>query len=334
MTDQRDTSTAKPKTLSWESELNDEKGTWERTRCVYREAPPSDEADRYVLYASHACPWATRVKMLLDMLGLGDAIAVIDSDPVFGVIEEDTQQTGWVFSEEYPDPLYGKSTLKDVYLLGNPEHDTKSTTPMLWDTRERRVLHNESQEMAPILHDLFRARAAHPEVDLYPEDLRQAIDDLYADLYEPLLNGVYRAGFASKQEVHDEVVDVLFAKLDELEARLSSQRWVLGDRFTFADIILFPTLWRFDFVYNIHFKCSLRRVQDYPALSGYVREIYSWPVVKRSNSVELTREHYYTSHYVINPHRLIAKVDLSWMDRAHGRDHLQQRAPQWFMVQA
>ncbi len=334
MTDDPEMQRAPPKTLSWESELNDEEGTWERTESAYREAPPSDEAGRYVIYGSHACPWATRVKMLIDMLGLDQAIAVIDSDPVFGVIQEDTGQTGWVFSDDYPDPLYGKASLKEIYLLGNPEHDSKSTTPMLWDTQTKRVLHNESQEMAPILHDRFRARAEHPEVDLYPEDLRGAIDEFYADVYDPLLNGVYRAGFASKQGVHDRIVDTLFAKLDELEARLRGQRWVLGDRFTFADIILFPTLWRFDFIYNIHFKCSLRRVQDYPALRGYVREIYSWPLVKRSNSVELTREHYYTSHYVINPHRLIAKVDLSWMDRPHGRGHLTAQEPDWFMVQA
>ena len=202
---------------------------------------------------------------------------------------------------------------------------------MLWDSQEQRVINNESQEMALLIHDRFREHAEHPEVDLYPKELRPAIEAFYDEVYGPLLNGVYRAGFATKQGAHDEVVEAMFAKLDELDARLSERRWVLGDRFTFADIMLFPTLWRFDFVYNIHFKCSLRRVYDYPALRGYVREIYGWPLTRRSNSVELTRAHYYRSHYTVNPQGLVAKVDLGWMDEPHGREQLPSQAPEWFM---
>ena len=322
---------SKPEVVSWETDIDSERGEWVRSSSVYRTAPPTDDAGRYVVYGSHACPWATRVKTLLHMLGLEQAVPYVDADPVFGVIDEATQRTGWVFSEAYPDPINGQPTLKDVYLLGNPEHASKSTTPMLWDKQTNTVLHNESWDMIPILHDQFRARATHPEVDLLPTELRSAIDARYTALYEPLLNGVYRAGFATKQAVLDATLDTMFETLDALEAELANQRWLLGDRFTFADVILFPTLWRFDFIYAIHFKCSRRRIRDYPALSGYVREIYSWPLTRRCNAVEQTRTHYYRSHYNINPHRLVAKVDLDWMDAPHGRDHLASAEPLWFM---
>lgn len=320
-----------PEVASWETDMDADKGGFQRSRSPYRSPPPTAEAGRYVVYGSHACPWATRVKMLLFMLGLEDAVRYVDCDPVFGVIDEATQRTGWVFSEAYPDPLHGQPTLKDVYLLGNPRHDSKSTTPMLWDARDQAVLHNESWEMVPLLHDRFRAHAEHPEVDLLPADLRGAIDARYQALYEPLLNGVYKAGFASKQAVYEQAVDAIFEALDGLEALLSKQRWMLGERFTFADVIVFPTLWRFDFVYAIHFKCGRRRIRDYPALSAYVREMVSWPVIRACNRVEQTREHYYRSHYNINPHRIVAKVDLGWMDAPHGREGLAAAEPLWFM---
>ncbi len=317
---------------TWESDLNADKGAWERSASVYRSAPSSAEPGRYVLYGSHACPWATRSKMLLQMLGLEEAIATVDCDPLFGVIDEETQRTGWVFSDEFPEPLYKLRSLRELYLLGNPQHDSKSTTPALWDRQDKCVLHNESKELILILHDSFRSLAKHPEVDLFPEHLRTAIDDFYEAHYAPLFDGVYRAGFATKQKVLDDQLDSMFEALDQLEVRLSKQRWALGERFTFADLALFPTLWRFDFVYNIHFKCSRRRIVDYPALREYVKEMYSWPVIRATNSVELTRRHYYCSHYTINPHRLVAKVDLSWMDMPHERGHLAQQSPHWFMT--
>ena len=321
---------AKPEVVSWESDLKAD-GTFKRMASAYREPAPTDEPDRYVVYGSHACPWATRVKMLLRMLGLEEVVGYVDCDPVFGVIDEATKRTGWVFSERWPDPLYGEPTLKDVYLRGNPSHASKSTTPMLWDRAQQRVLHNESQEIALHLHDDFRKRARHPEVDLYPQDMRGQIDAFYADVYEPLLNGVYRAGFATDQASLDAVLDEVFEALDGLEALLATQRWMLGEHFTFADVIVFPTLWRFDFIYAIHFKCSRRRIRDYPALSAYVREIYSWPLTRRCNEVEHTRMHYYRSHYNINPQRLVAKVDLGWMDAPHGRERLAGGEPLWFM---
>ena len=196
------------------------------------------------------------------------------------------------------------------------------------------MIHNESRELVVLLHDQFRAHAEHPEVDLFPTPLRAELEAFYDQVYEPLLNGVYRAGFALTQAVHDAAVADVFAALDGLERRLAKQRWVMGDRFSFADVVLFPTLWRFDFVYAIHFKCSRRRIRDYPALSAYVREVYSWPTTRASNVAELTRRHYYRSHYTINPQRIVAKVDLSWMDAAHGREGLAQREAHWFMTSA
>jgi len=324
--------TKKKETASWESEMNDSKGTWERSKSVYRDFPETvDQRDHLVLYAAAACPWASRINLMIGLLGMRDVIPVVLCDPVMGIIDKETEQTGWVFSDEYPDTLNHKRTLKEVYEINNPDHASKSTTPALFDKKQGKVIHNESILMAKKIYEQ-RHLGTHPEVELFPDDLVEEIDALYEELYEPLLNGVYRAGFAGTQEVLDEVTESMFAVLEQLDQRLGKQRYILGDRFSFGDVIVFPTLLRFDFVYHVHFKCSRHRVQDYANLRGYVQELWQLPhEVQTVNHLDSICQHYYRSHYLINPRGLIARPSRAWLDQPHGRTHLPAAAPFWFM---
>lgn len=323
--------------VTWETEraaAEKQKGEWVRTPSAYQpdELGPI-AADRYVVYGAHACPWASRIHMLIRLCGL--PIDYVHVDPVFGTIaqgQDGQPVTGWVFSERFPDRLNGKRSLREVYLLGNPEHTGKSTTPLLFDQRDHRVVHNESVKMAPLLFDSFRGLCSHPEVDLYPGDLRDDIARFYTLVYGPLLNGVYRAGFSTSQTVLDEVTREMFLLLGQLDQRLEKQRYVMGERFTFADIMLFPTLLRFDAVYYIHFKCSFRRVQDFAALKGYVQDIWQFrDGVKEVHDLTCISQHYFESHTGINPTRLIARVDHSWLNQPHNRDQLPREPVYWFM---
>ena len=182
--------------------------------------------------------------MFLGFMGLRNHIQYVYCYPIFGEIDNEGN-TGWQFKDpDFKDSINGCKTLMEVYELNNPDHNSKATTPVLFDKKEKKVMHNESQLLAKALFDIFGKSGEHPEVDLYPKDLEQEIDEFYSYVYDDLLNGVYKAGFCSKQEVLDEVTTALFKKLDLLEERMSKQRYVLGDRFTFADIMLFPTLLR------------------------------------------------------------------------------------------
>jgi len=155
----------------------------------------------------------------------------------------------------------------------NRPYTGRMTVPALWDRETGTIVSNESSEIIRMFNDAFAdVGAAGP--DFYPEDLRNDIDDVNAVVYETVNNGVYRAGFATSQEAYDEAFDTLFATLDDLDARLSRQRYLAGDRITEADWRLFTTLVRFDPVYHGHFKCNRRRLVDYPNLWPYVRELY------------------------------------------------------------
>ena len=206
---------------------------------------------------------------------------------------------------------------------------------MLFDTKEKQALHNESQIMAKLIYDNCRHLGEHPEVELYPEGSDKEMESIYDELYSPLLNGVYRAGFSTTQEALDEVTEPMFELLAKLDEKLGKQRFLYGDgkKFTMADIFLFPTLLRFDFVYHIHFKCSFKRIQDHPNLREYVKEIWSWPTVQSCNKLDDICAHYYKSHTGVNPHGRIARVDRSWLSEAHNRDRLPIAKEEWFMKQ-
>jgi putative glutathione S-transferase len=157
---------------------------------------------------------------------------------------------------------------------------------------------------------------------LYPEALRAEIDQVNDVVFRDVNNGVYRAGFASTQEAYEEAVFPLFDTLDELDARLATRRYLLGNRQTLADWRLFTTLLRFDPVYVGHFKCNLRRIADYPSLSGYLRDLYQTTGVAETVDIDQIKRHYYMTHGGINPSRIVPAGPILDLDAPHGRDDL------------
>jgi putative glutathione S-transferase len=276
------------------------------------------EAGRYHLYVSLACPWAHRTLVVRRLKGLEEAIAVSIVDPI-------RDERGWAFRDvrgATGDRLHGWSYLAQAYVASEPGYDRHVSVPVLWDTRTERIVNNESADIIVMLNGAFDAFAAHPELDLYPPELRTEIDELNRVVYETVNNGVYRAGFAPTQEDYDEAVHPLFETLDRLDERLASRRYLVGGRQTLADWRLFTTLVRFDAVYVGHFKCNLRRIVDYPHLSGYLRDLYQTPGIAETVDMDHIKRHYYATHRQLNPRAIVPAGPILDFDAPHGRDAL------------
>jgi putative glutathione S-transferase len=256
---------------------------------------------RYHLYVSFACPWAHRTLIFRALKGLTDHIGV-------SVVHPDMLDDGWSFATDYPgatgDTLHGLPFARDLYRLAQPGVTTRVTVPILWDRETNAIVSNESSEIIRMFNTAFDGLTGD-EQDFWPQDLRDAIDPVNARIYDTLNNGVYKSGFATTQSAYDEAVHTLFDTLDWLEARLSDNRYLMGDRLTEADWRLFPTLIRFDPVYHLHFKCNRKRIVDYPNLWAYTRELYQWPGVAETVNLDHIVRHYHYSHNSINPHRII-----------------------------
>jgi putative glutathione S-transferase len=276
------------------------------------------EPGRYHLYVSLACPWAHRTLIVRALKGLEDAIDVSIVDPI-------RDERGWAFRDvrgATADRVNGWSYLAEGYAASAPGYSGHISVPVLWDTRTQRIVNNESADIIVMLNEAFDAFAAHPELDLYPSELREEIDALNRVVYETVNNGVYRSGFAPSQEDYDEAVHPLFATLDRLEERLSSRRYLVGGRQTLADWRLFTTLVRFDAVYVGHFKCNLRRIVDYPHLSAYLRDLYQTPGIAETVDMDHIKRHYYRTHPQINPSGIVPAGPLLDFDAPHGREEL------------
>ncbi len=272
------------------------------------------EPGRYHLYVSLACPWAHRTLIVRRLKRLEEAIGVSVVDPV--IIDQ-----GWAFGECdgcTPDTVNGANFLHELYTRTRPDYTGRVTVPVLWDRERGVIVNNESSEIVRMLNSEFNA-FGDADVDLYPVALRPAIDEINAFVYERVNNGVYRAGFAGTQAVYEEAVRRLFAALDDLEARLARSRYLVGDRITEADWRLFPTLLRFDAVYVLHFKCNLRRIEDYPNLSGYLRDLYQVPGVAGTWAPEHAKRHYFLSHRHLNPSGLVPLGPELDFSRPHDR---------------
>jgi putative glutathione S-transferase len=260
------------------------------------------EPDRYHLYVSYACPWAHRTLVARSVKGLTDVIGMSVTDSFLG-------PDGWTLNGGEAgatgDPINGFRALREAYLHTIPDYEGTASVPVLWDTRTRRIVSNESSEIIRFLNTEFQAFAENPELDLYPEELRPSIDSINDWVYRDVNNGVYRAGFARSQAAYDRAAVALFAALDRLEELLAKSRFLAGVSLTEADVRLFTTLFRFDLVYHGHFKCNLRRLVDYENLWAYTRDIYSLPGVAETTNVEHVRRHYYRSHEGINPSRIV-----------------------------
>jgi glutathionyl-hydroquinone reductase len=275
------------------------------------------EAGRYHLYVSLACPWAHRTLIFRKLKGLTDMISL-------SVVHWRMLEHGWTFEEGpgvVPDPFNGARYLHQVYTAADPDYSGKVTVPVLWDKERETIVNNESSEIIRMFNQAFDERGALPG-DFYPESLRDDIDTLNTRIYDTVNNGVYRAGFATTQEAYEEAVTPLFDTLDWLEERLASQRYLLGDRQTEADWRLFTTLIRFDPVYVGHFKCNLRRIADYPNLSGYLRDLYQTPGIAETVDMLHIKSHYYESHRAINPTGIVPKGPILDLGAPSGREGL------------
>ncbi|HEX9395577.1 MAG TPA: glutathione S-transferase family protein [Burkholderiales bacterium] len=273
-------------------------GAFVRAESRFRGQVSAPQAGRYHLYVSRACPWAHRTLVVRALKGLEKAVPVFYADPYMA-------ENGWEFAAA-KNPA-GIRYLHQLYGMAQPGYSGRVTVPVLWDSRERKIINNESAEIIRMLNRAFDAFARRKLADLYPEELRAEIDRVNERVYRTLNNGVYRAGFATAQDKYDQAVTELFATLDWLERRLSRRRWLCGARFTEADVRLFTTLVRFDAVYYSHFKCNLQRIADYRNLWRYTKRIYALPGVARTVDLGEIKSHYYRSMKQINPTQIVPR---------------------------
>jgi putative glutathione S-transferase len=277
------------------------------------EFPP--EAGRYHLYVSLACPWAHRTIIARRLMGLEDAISLSLVDPI-------RDQRGWAFTGgEYVDPLGGFAFLSEAYIATDARYDARVTVPVLWDKELGVIVSNESADIVRMLGTVFAPFAAHP-VELVPDALRGEIDELNDRIYDNVNNAVYKAGFSRRQDIYEREVRALFAMLDELDERLAGRRFLFGAEPVETDWRLFTTLVRFDAVYQIHFKCSLRKLIEYNHLWPYARDLYQWPGVAETVDFDEIRRHYYLTHPMINPSGLVAVAPAARFDEPPGREAL------------
>jgi putative glutathione S-transferase len=269
---------------------------------------------RYHLYVSLACPWAHRTLIMRKLKRLEGAISVSVVEPVMSA-------EGWAFSEALPDHVNGCTHLHELYTKTQADYSGRVIVPVLWDKQRSVIVNNESSEIIRMLNSEFAAVGADG-TDYYPEALRGEIDELNRYVYEDVNNGVYRCGFAGTQAAYEGAVKRLFRALDTLDERLSRSRYLVGNTLTEADWRLFTTLVRFDAVYYGHFKCNLRRIEDYLNLSGYVRDLYQTPGIGETVNFDHIKRHYYMSHEHINPNRIVPLGPQLDLQRPHGRERL------------
>ncbi len=276
------------------------------------------EAGRYHLYVSLACPWAHRTLIFRKLKGLEAMIDV-------SVVDYLMKENGWTFqasdAEDHwlGDQLHDHSFMHQLYTQADPQYSGRVTVPVLWDTQQNTLVSNESADIIRMFNSAFDDLGA-TELNFYPNELQSEIDRINDRVYNDINNGVYKAGFATTQKAYEKNVKALFKALDWVEDLLSDNRYLTGDTLTEADWRLFTTLVRFDAVYVGHFKCNLKRIADYPNLSGYLRELYQLPGIDETVNLRHIKNHYYKSHETINPTAVVpAGPELNWQ-QPHGRD--------------
>ncbi|MDG2090906.1 MAG: glutathione S-transferase family protein [Gammaproteobacteria bacterium] len=277
------------------------------------------EAGRYHLFVSLACPWAHRTLILRTIKKLESIIGV-------SVVEAEMLDHGWVLSDKESikygfeaSPIPNIKYMYEVYTTHQSDYSGRVTVPVLWDKKNNCIVNNESSEIIRMLNTEFND-FTDDQTDYYPEPLRVAIDEINELVYHNINNGVYKCGFATKQDVYEKHYENLFTAMDQVEDILSQQRYLAGSQITEADWRIFTTLIRFDCVYYGHFKTNKKRIEDYPNISNYVRELYQVPGVKETVSFRHIKVHYYYSHDMINPTQVVpAGPELDY-DRAHNRN--------------
>lgn len=275
-------------------------------------------AGRYHLYVSSACPWAHRTIIARAVFGLEDVVGMTVVDP-------ERDERGWAFRDGdgfSRDPVNGFAFLSEAYTSTQPGYRGRWTVPVLWDTTAQRIVNNSEDDICAMLAGVFAPLGRGGDADWFPPAIAAEQAALSAEIYAHVNNGVYRAGFATKQPAYERACRRVFATLDRLEARLATRRFLFGVKPVETDWRLFCTLVRFDAVYVGHFKCNLRRIADYPALSGYLRDLYQQPGVAATVRLDHIKRHYYATHDEINPTRIVPLGPVLDFAAPHGREAL------------
>lgn len=296
---------------NWSNEpvvTSDAKGEFARKASQFRNTISPQEAanGRYHLYVSYACPWAHRTLIVRSLKKLEKVIP-------YSVTNAHMGEKGWSFASGHD-----REYLASVYKGADKNYTGKVTVPVLWDNRKETIVNNESSEIIRILNSSFNG-FSESSIDLYPEQVRDQIDEMNEKIYENVNNGVYKTGFATNQLAYEKAFRQLFSTLDEMDKILGERKFLVGHRITEADIRFFTTLIRFDVVYYVHFKCNLKLIKDYENLSAYLRCLYQIPEIKKTCHFDHIKEHYYTSHKFINPHGIIPLGPELNLDEPHNR---------------
>ena len=308
-----------------------ESGEFHRQKDVFREWISTDgstpyvaAADRYYLYVSLACPWASRTIIFRKLKGLEDAIGMTIVDPI-------RDEKGWAFRDpsgkippgapfESTDPVNGFQFLSEAYSATDPDYDERVTVPVLWDKKTHRIVNNCEDDICRMFNNVFNDFARNRDLDFFPKEIEADHAKLSSFLHDNVNNGVYRAGFATRQRPYEIACRRVFEALDQLEERLSKNRYLFDNRIVEADWRLFCTLVRFDVVYYGHFKCNLFRIIDYPNLQGYLMDLFQQPGIADTVNFDHIKRHYYMTHTQINPTRIVPIGPVLDLTKPHGRE--------------
>jgi putative glutathione S-transferase len=310
-----------------------ESGEFQRQEDAFREWVSADgstpypaAADRYHLYVSLACPWASRTVIFRKLKGLEDAIGMTVLDPI-------RDEKGWAFRDpsgktplgppfESTDPVNSFRYLSEAYQVTDANFDERVTVPVLWDKETKKIVNNCEDDICPMFNNAFNVFAKNKKLDLFPEEMKGEQAKLSDFIYDNVNNGVYKAGFATRQRPYEISCQKLFDALDQLEKRLSKSRYLFPNRIVEADWRLFCTLVRFDVVYHGHFKCNIRRIVDYPNLQGYLIDLYQLPGIAETINFDHIKRHYYMTHTEINPTGIVPIGPALDLTRPHGREKI------------
>lgn len=274
------------------------------------------EANRYRLLWAPICPWAHRAVIIRKLLGLEDVISLGTANPV-------RTEHGWEFSldEGGVDPILGIRYLPEIYERTDPDYTGRATVPTVADVKTGKVVNNDYFRLTNYLETTWKPFHKEGAPDLYPEELREDIDELNEIIFHEVNNGVYKAGFAHSQEAYEKAYDTLFDRLDDLEERLSKQRYLFGDKITDSDVRLYVTLARFDVAYYPVFRTNRNRLIDFPNLWGYARDLYQIAAFKETTDFDAIKRGYHLGNHNENPYQILAKgPELSIWNLSHDRD--------------